>query len=123
MFDVVYSLKKLQLDRDLRLGIPTLFLEFLQWLILIFGPEWDWDVDWSNRYGRHLASHFMFIFCYAQRVFTLNVLLQLVETLQPLATAACSCTAESSCLSGRILPDDSSGCLHLGGLCIHTHAD
>ncbi len=50
IFGVVYSLKKLQLDRDFRLGIPTLFLEFLQWLILIFGPEWDWDVNWSNRF-------------------------------------------------------------------------
>ena len=49
IFGVVYSLKGLQLDRDFRLGIPTLFLEFLQWLILIFGPEWDWNVNWSNR--------------------------------------------------------------------------
>ncbi|DBA80194.1 TPA: hypothetical protein ACH3X2_007658 [Trebouxia sp. C0005] len=52
IFGVVYSLKKLQLDRDFRLGIPTLFLEFLQWLILIFGPEWDWDVNWSNSFWR-----------------------------------------------------------------------
>lgn len=55
MFDVVYSLKKLQLDRDLRLGVPTLFLEFLQWLILIFGPEWDWDIDWTNRFAGPLS--------------------------------------------------------------------
>ncbi|DBB01294.1 TPA: hypothetical protein ACH3X3_011692 [Trebouxia sp. C0006] len=52
IFGVVYSLKQLQLDRDFRLGIPTLFLEFLQWLILIFGPEWDWDVNWSNSFWR-----------------------------------------------------------------------
>ena len=57
MFSVVYSLKRLQLDRDFRLGIPTLFLEFLQWLILIFGPEWDWDIDWSNRCQTDPASH------------------------------------------------------------------
>ena len=52
IFGVVYSLKRLQLDRDFRLGVPTLFLEFLQWLILIFGPEWDWDINWSNRYAK-----------------------------------------------------------------------
>ena len=57
VFGVIYSLRKLQLDRDLRLGVPTLFLEFLQWLILIFGPEWDWDVNWSNRCIHVLACH------------------------------------------------------------------
>ncbi|KAL3141597.1 hypothetical protein ABBQ32_004838 [Trebouxia sp. C0010 RCD-2024] len=56
VFSVVYSLKRLQLDRDIRLGVPTLFLEFLQLLILIFGPQWDWDIDWSNRYSTDLAS-------------------------------------------------------------------
>ena len=123
MFDVVYSLKKLQLDRDLRLGIPTLFLEFLQWLILIFGPEWDWDIDWSDRYGRGLASHPLPSTYSAQRSLDLPVLLQLVEVLQSLATTACSCTAESLCISSRVLPDDSSGCLHLSSLCVHPHAD
>ena len=49
VFGVVYEMRRLPLDRDFRLGIPTMFLEFLQWLILIFGPEWDWDVNWANR--------------------------------------------------------------------------
>lgn len=56
VFGVVFSLKRLQLDRDFRLGIPTLFLEFLQWLILIFGPDWGWDVNWSNRFNIYVAN-------------------------------------------------------------------
>lgn len=51
VFGIVYEMRKSPLDRDFRLGVPTLFLEFLQWLILIFGPEWDWDVDWTNRFA------------------------------------------------------------------------
>ena len=59
IFYVGYSLKRLQLDRDFRLGVPTLFLEFLQWLILIFGPEWDWDINWSNRYAHQCVAAFL----------------------------------------------------------------
>lgn len=49
--------------------------------------------------------------------------LQLVAVLQPLATAACGRTTESSCVSGCVLPDDSSGSLHLRGVRIHSHVD
>lgn len=118
VFDVVYSLKKLQLDRDLRLGVPTLFLEFLQWLILIFGPEWDWDIDWTNRYGSLMATTYN-----AQTLLSFAVLLQLVAVLQPLAIAACGCTKESSCFSNCVLSDDSSGGLHPRGVRIHSHVD
>lgn len=51
------------------------------------------------------------------------LLLQLVEILQPLAIAACSHTAKSSGVSGCVLPDDSSGCLHFGCQCLHAQAD
>ena len=28
--------------------VPHMVVEYLQWLILVFGPQWNWDVDWSN---------------------------------------------------------------------------
>ena len=59
----------------------------------------------------------------SQRLLENPVLLQLVAVLQPLATAACGRTAESSCVSDCVLPDDSSGSLHLGGVRIHSHVD
>ena len=59
VFSVVFEVRKLPLDRDFRLGVPTLFLEFLQWLILIFGPEWDWDVNWNNRFEKLTACRLM----------------------------------------------------------------
>ena len=30
------------------LQVPHMVVEYLQWLILVFGPQWDWNVDWSN---------------------------------------------------------------------------
>ena len=28
--------------------IPHMVVEYLQWLILVFGPQWDWNVDWTG---------------------------------------------------------------------------
>ena len=28
--------------------IPHMVVEYLQWLILVFGPQWDWHVDWTG---------------------------------------------------------------------------
>ena len=28
--------------------IPHMVVEYLQWLILVFGPRWDWNVDWTG---------------------------------------------------------------------------